>query len=235
MLGQRGNLLRDPRLNIRMRRDEIEGPSQRACARLMTRKEKDRDLIDHFLGVKPFAGLRICGGHDLGRQIVGRGARRNLVHPCGGQFGDQTADDLGGSFRLTPKAARHPRRQRDERGKVQDRLGALIGAEFVKHLPRQNVVDRDREQRSENHIGGGVAGLFFDLDHTGGQARDRGLGGGDHRGKGIAQASTLKRGVDDAALTFPVRPVGQEHRIPQQRAQALGYPARFRKLHRALF
>ncbi len=48
----------------------------------MPRQKEDRHLIDHLLGLKARAGQRVGGGHDLGGQIIGRCARRNLRLPA---------------------------------------------------------------------------------------------------------------------------------------------------------
>ncbi len=47
----------------------------------MPGKKEDRDLIDHFFGIEALTGQGIGRRHDLGRQVIGRGARRDLAPP----------------------------------------------------------------------------------------------------------------------------------------------------------
>ena len=114
-----------------------------------------------------------------------------------------------------PVKSGKPTRQSQEGRKIEDRLVLLIGAEAVKDLLRQLVLDRDGKQRAKDHIGGSMGGLCLDLDRLpwiqGRQTRNGGFGGRVDRRITVAQPSALKRGIDDAALTLPLRAIGQEN------------------------
>ena len=189
----------------------------------MSSEEEDRNLIDHFIGVEPFSGFRIGGGHDLGGQIFGRSPRLNLRHSGAREVGDQGADPLRRLARGPREQPRHPARQGNERPEVQQGLAALVGFELCKDIACDTVLDRDREQRAKDHVGCGMArfGLHLNglttkrLQATYGCVRCL-----PHRGEGFAQASALEGRVNDAALPLPLRAVGQKHGISQQRAQA---------------
>ena len=199
----------------------------------MARKEEDRDLVDHLFGAEARAGFGVARGHDLGRQIIWGGALRDLVHPRCGQPGDQRADRMRGRPCLGPMAARHPFWQGKKGRRIQDRLGALIGAELMKHLCRDLILDGDGEKRAKDHIGGGMAHFGFDLAQAGGHACHRRLTCGPHGREGVAQPPTLECGVDDAALALPFRPIGQEYRSAQKRAQPFAHTVGFGEIHRA--
>ena len=85
-------LRRQPFLPVGMGGEQIERPGQGRGRGFMPGQKEDCHLIDHLVGVEPGAGQRIGGGHDLGRQIFGRDARRNLLHPRRRQPGDQRPD-----------------------------------------------------------------------------------------------------------------------------------------------
>jgi hypothetical protein len=97
----------------------------------MSGQKENRHLIDHFSSVKPLPRHRITRGHDLGRQIIGRSARRNGRLPRRGQIGDQTADPPCRIAGIARKPARDETWQRQERRDVQDRLAFLIAAKFM--------------------------------------------------------------------------------------------------------
>ena len=134
---------------------------------------------------------------------------------------------------------RQPFGHRQQGGEVQERLRALMRAKLGKHRARHCMFNRDREQRPEDHICGGVGGLRLDFNRRairlGAQPRDTGLPCRPHRGESIAQPPALKGGVDDPALAFPRRAIGQEHAIAQKRGEAFADPVRFREIAGALF
>ena len=109
----------------------------------MPSKEKDSDLINHFVDIEPIAGLRIDGRHDFRRQIIGRRAIRDLCQPFSCQVTDQLPDHLRRSQGFAFKEPRHPARAFDEGRKVQNRLRALVGAKFVKYAAGDVVFDRN--------------------------------------------------------------------------------------------
>ena len=232
--GQRLRFCRHPLLHVRMGGEQIQGPSQRRGRGFMPGQKEDRHLIHHFRRLEPPSGLWVGGGHDLGRQIVRGHPARNLTCPGLRQFGDQRPDPRRRPRRGPPVKARKPARQRQKSGEVQDRLAALIAAEFGKHLCRDPVFDRNREQRSKDHIRCSMAHFRLDLHLARGQPRHRRLPGRHHRRKGIAQAAAFKRRVDDPPLAFPDRAVGHKDRIAQQRCQPLADAVGFREIIGAL-
>ncbi len=94
-LAELGGLGRDAILDVGAERQQIERPAQGRGAGLMACEEEDRHLIDHFRRGKALSGLRVGGGHDLGRKIIGGGARDDFRRAGLGQAGDQVADHFG--------------------------------------------------------------------------------------------------------------------------------------------
>ena len=200
----------------------------------MPRQKEDRDLIDHFFGPKPVARHRVRRRHNLGCQIIGRSTSMDLGRAAFGQRGNQRADLAGGGFGLAAMQPRHPARQGQEGRKIEDRLAALIITESLKHLTGKPMLDRDRKQGAEDHIGGGMAHLCLDLHLALGQTRHRRLPRRKDRRKSIAQSPPFKGRIDDAALPFPDRAIGHKNRIAQKRAQPLTDPVGFREIARTL-
>ena len=96
----------------------------------MPREEKDRDLIDHFVHIKPIPRFGVSGGHNLGRQIIWRGACLNRSQTFRGQITDELSNNASRPFGFRTKEPRHPFRPTDKRREVQDRLAALMGFEL---------------------------------------------------------------------------------------------------------
>ena len=195
----------------------------------MSGQKEDRHLIHHLSGREAPARHRVRRGHDLGRQIVGGGARGDPGGAFLHQLRDQPPDHGGGAPGPPPVPARHPSGQANHRGKVYDGLGILMGAKGGKHLGRDPVLDGDREKGAEDRVGGGMARLWLDVDllpGAGGEALGGGQRGGPDGGKGLAQAAALEGGVDDAALAFPQRAIGDKDRLAQQGRQTLAQAAR---------
>ena len=186
----------------------------------MPRQKENRHLIDHFRGLKPRAGDGIGGDHDLGRQIIRGRACGDLSRPRLRQPGDQAANFQRRAFCRSPVKPRHPCGQWHKSCQIKQWLCALIAAKFGKHLCRSFMFDRNGKQRAKNHIRCCMAHFFFHLDHALRHPRHGGQPGRNHGGKGIPQPSTLKRGINDAALTLPHLAVCHKNRIAQQRVQA---------------
>ena len=107
-------------------------------------------------------------------------------------------------------------------------------AEGVEDGIRRRILDRDRKERPEDHIERNMAGLALHIDGAAiGQgfqpldARERRI---PHRGQHVLGAATVKGRVDDPALPFPFRPVGDEDRMAQKRRQPLEKPQGFREI-----
>ncbi len=198
----------------------------------MPGEEEGRDLVHHLAVVEAAAALGIGGGHDLGGEVVGRGAVGDRRPAVGDQRLDQAADAAGGgagAARMRPQ----PGRQRQDRGEVDQRLRVLVLAEGGEHLRRGPVLDRHREQRAEDHVGGGVAGLGLDVDLAPGlrlEPCDRGAAGVEHRREGVAQPPALEGRVDDPPRPCPRGAIGDEDRIAEQRREPGLQPPRFRKV-----
>ena len=79
--------------------------------------------------------------------------------------------------------------------KGQDRLRVLMGAEGGKDLRRRAVFDRKGEERAEDHVGGGVARLGFNVDLAP-RLRAEPLGQGQRR---IAHAGDLLQATRQVA------------------------------------
>jgi hypothetical protein len=126
------------------------------------------------------------------------------------------------------ETARHPARQGQERAQVQDRLAALIGAEFAKTSAR-SVLDRDGEKRAEDHVGRGMAHHRLDVLFARLQPRHRRLARPQHRRKGVAQPPAFEGRVDDPPLPRPCLAIGQEDRIAQKRPQPFAHRSDFGK------
>ncbi|MPL73778.1 hypothetical protein SDC9_19584 [bioreactor metagenome] len=217
--------------------EQIERPGERRGRGLVPGEEEDRHLIDHLGCSKARAGHRVGGGHDLRRQIVRRGARRDLGRAGGGEALDQRADSGGGAFRRARMKAREPARQRQQRAEIDHRRGVLMGAELVEDGRGGGILDRDREQGAEDHVSCGMRGFRLDLNRfradLRAQAGDAGLARLPHRGEGVAQPAALEGRVDDPALAQPGLAIGQEHAVAQQWRQPLAHPVGFREIHRS--
>jgi hypothetical protein len=157
------------------------------------RQKEDRHLIDHLGRLEPLARHRVGGGHDLGGQIVGRGAcrdlrRRSSVSPA------ISARMIAGRWqRARPVQARHPARQGQEGRKVQDGLRALIGAEFVKD--GRATASSIGMENSVRKITSAAAWLASSSTSTtpGASRATAACPAGQHGGKGVAQAARLRR------------------------------------------
>ena len=109
----------------------------------MTCKKEDRNLINHLLSIKRLTRFRIRGCHNLGRQIIRCSARVYRIHPLCRQLCNQCPDLARTDFCITTKQARHPSGQWQKGCNVQNRLAALINAEFIKHITRNFMFYRN--------------------------------------------------------------------------------------------
>ena len=138
----------------------------------------------------------------------------------------------------TSKKARHPRRKRHQRSKVQQRLATLIGTKFCEHFLRHGIINGQRKKRAKDHIGGRMAHLRLDLDRRiccAGKTGGGPFGSGPHGAKAVMQAPPLKCGINDPPLPAPSCTVGDKNGASQQRAQTFIDAVRFGKIFRLFF
>ena len=136
--------------------------------------------------------------------------------------------------RLGPVAARHPARQRQEGGRVQDRLGALVGAELVEHLRGDLVLDRQGKERAKDDVGGGVAHLLLDLAAGPRPVRATAASPAAHiAGKVSRRRPPSKAGSMMRRWRCHSAPLVRKTERAQKRAQPLAHAVGFREIHRA--
>ena len=97
-----------------------------------------------------------------------------------------------------------------------------MGAKGGEDLARGLMFYRYGKERSEDDVGGGVAGLGLDLDRPisyRAKTHDRRIGSRQHRRIGIPKPPTFEGRVDDPPLTLPLRAIGHKDRLPEQKPQ----------------
>lgn len=124
------------------------------------------------------------------------------------------------------RGAGKPAGQGDQACQVDQRLRLLMRAEGGEDLGGDGMLDRQREEAAEDHVGGRVGGVGLDVHLADRQPRGGSAGGLENGGIGVADAAALEGRVDDAALAGPGLAGRDEDPVPQQRRQPLAHPRR---------